>query len=111
MKAFKYRTTLVARYDGKEIVWNDVEFFKCAEEWKKRKKIPIDLVEDKAVTIIILERKSLGLEEYGEYDFTAKKRKEMEKEQAADVEMNQPSESSGAKKTVEELEEENKLTM
>ena len=66
------------------------------------------------VIITILERKSVGLDEYGDYERPVKKkRKEQGRED--DVEM-KPSEEPSAgsaekKKTVEEMEEENRQAM
>ena len=77
----------------------------------------IDLAKEKSVVITILERKSVGLDEYGDYERPLKKkRKEQEREE--DVEMRHSEEpSSGSKpssgstekkKTVEEIEKESK---
>ena len=63
VKAFKYRTTLVTRYEGEEIIWNELEFFECAEEWKGSEEVQIDVAKEKSVVITILERKSVGLDE------------------------------------------------
>eukprot|EP00439_Symbiodinium_sp_Y106_P029293 s8191_g3.t1 len=117
VKTFKYRTTLVTRYEGEEIIWNELEFFECAEEWKRSEEVHIDLAKEHSVIITILERKSVGLDEYGDYERPVKKkRKEQEREE--DVEM-KPSEEPSAgsagsaekKKTVEEMEEENRQAM
>ena len=43
---FKYRTTLVTRYVGEEINWNELEFFECAEEWKGSEEVQIDLAKE-----------------------------------------------------------------
>ena len=36
VKTFKYRTTLVTRYEGEEIIWNELEFFECAERVERK---------------------------------------------------------------------------
>ena len=85
LKAFK---SLVTRYEGEEIIWNELEFFECAEEWKGSEQVQIDLAKERSVIITILERKSVGLDEYGDYERPVKKkRKEQEREE--DVEMKQ----------------------
>ena len=114
VKTFKYRTTLVTRCEGEEIIWNELEFFECAEEWKGSEEVHIDLAKEYSVIITILERKSVGLDEYGDYERPVKeKRKEQERE--GDVEM-KPSEEPSAgsaekKKTVGEMEEESRQAM
>ena len=114
---FKYRTTLVTRYVGEEINWDDLEFFECAEEWKGSEDVQIDLAKENSVIITILERKSVGLEEYGDYERPKKKRREVQAEQGEkekDVEMVQKEEKNlkeTKKKTVEEMEEENRQAM
>eukprot|EP00439_Symbiodinium_sp_Y106_P035288 s5452_g4.t1 len=103
-----------ARYEGEEIIWNELEFFECAEEWKGSEEVHIDLAKEHSVIITILERKSVGLDEYGDYERPVKKkRKGQEREE--DVEM-KPSEEPSAgsaekKKTVEEMEEESRQAM
>ena len=62
---FKYRTTLVTKYIGEHINWAELEFFECAEEWKGSEEVQIDLAKENSVIITSLERKSVGLEEYG----------------------------------------------
>ena len=57
-KAFKYRTTLRTRYEEEQIVWKEMDFFKCAKEW--------------------------SVKDYGEYRSPCKKKKTEEKR---DVEM------------------------
>ena len=114
VKTFKYRTTLVTRYEGEEIIWNELEFFECAEEWKGSEEVHIDLAKEHSVIITILERKSVGLDEYGDYERPVKKkRKEQEREE--DVEMKPSGESSAGsaekKKTVGEMEEESRQAM
>ena len=82
VKTFKYRTTLVTRYEGEENIWNELEFFECAEEWKGSEEVHIDLAKEYSVIITILERKSVGLDEYGDYERPVKKkRKEQEREE------------------------------
>ena len=113
VKTFKYRTTLVTRYEGEEIIWNELEFFECAEEWKGSEEVHIDLAKEYSVIITILERRSVGLDEYGDYERPVKKkRKEQEREE--DVEMKpseEPSAGSAEKKTVGEMEEESRQAM
>eukprot|EP00439_Symbiodinium_sp_Y106_P035123 s8543_g4.t1 len=118
VKTFQYRTTLVTKYEGEEIIWNELEFFECAEEWKGSEEVHIDLAKEYSVIITILERKSVGLDEYGDYERPVKKkRKEQEREE--DVEMKpemKPSEEPSAgsaekKKTVGEMEEESRQAM
>eukprot|EP00439_Symbiodinium_sp_Y106_P046168 s101_g5.t2 len=46
VKTFKYRTTLVTRYEGEEIISNELEFFECAEEWKGSEEVHIDLAKE-----------------------------------------------------------------
>ena len=50
----------------KRLSGNQLEFFACAEEWKGSEEVQIDLAKEKSVVITILERKSLGLDEYGD---------------------------------------------
>ena len=114
---FKYRTTLVTRYVGEEINWNELEFLECAEEWKGSEEVQIDLAKENSVIITILERKSVGLDEYGDYERPKKKRREVQGEQEEkekDVEMVQEEEKTPEatkKRTVEELEEESRKAM
>ena len=114
---FKYRTTLVTRYVGEEINWNELEFLECAEEWKGSEEVQIDLAKENSVIITILERKSVGLDEYGDYERPKKKRREVQGEQEEkekDVEMVQEEEKNSEatkKRTVEELEEESRKAM
>ena len=114
---FKYRTTLVTRYTGEQVNWDELEFFECAEEWKGREEVRIDLVKEHSVIITILERKSVGLEEYGDYERPQKKRKEVEKEKEEkekDVAMAQEEEKQveiAKQNSVEEMEEENRKAL
>ena len=34
-KSFKHRTTLRTRHEEEQIVWKDMEFYECAEEWRE----------------------------------------------------------------------------
>ena len=61
----KYRTS---RCTGEQIKRDELEFFECAEEWKGSEEVPIGLAKETSVIITILERKSVGLEEYGDYE-------------------------------------------
>ena len=113
-----YRTTLVTRYVGEEINWNELEFFECAEEWKGSEEVQIDLAKENSVIITILERKSVGLDEYGDYERPKKERREVQgekEEKEKDVAMVQEEkekpEIAKKKKTIEEMEEENRQAM
>ena len=93
--------------------WNS----SSVEEWKGSEEVQIDLAKENSMIITILERKSVGLEEYGDYDRPKKKRREVQGEQGEkekDVEMVQEEEQKPEetkKKTVEEMEEENRQAM
>ena len=41
VKEFKYSTTLITRYEGDKVMWNELEFYQCAEEWQGREEIAI----------------------------------------------------------------------
>ena len=75
------------------------------------------MVKENSVIIAILERKSVGLEGYGDYERPQKKRKEVEKEKEAkekDVDMTREEEKQVEKakiKSVEEMEEENRKAL
>ena len=58
----------MTRYVGEGINWSELEFFECAEEWKGSEDVQIELAKENSVIITILERKSVGLEEYGDYE-------------------------------------------
>ena len=36
LKSFRYRTTLRTRYEEEQIVWEEMEFYECAEEWREK---------------------------------------------------------------------------
>ena len=114
----QYRTTLVTRYDGEQVVWDELEFFECVEAWKRNEEVQIDLATENSVITTILERPSVGFEEYGDYERPTKKRKEEERAKETeekDVEMapdeQEPEKTTKKKKTIEEMEEENRKAM
>ncbi|CAE7037369.1 GIP [Symbiodinium natans] len=55
-KAFNYRTALRTRYEEEQIVWEEMEFYECAEEWRDKGTMVIVPEIEKAVVITIMER-------------------------------------------------------
>ena len=48
-KSFKYRTMLRTRYEEEQIVWEEMEFYECAEEWREKSTMVI-VPENRAVS-------------------------------------------------------------
>ena len=83
-KSFKYRTTLRTRNEEEQIVWEEMEFYECAEEWREKGTMVIVPEIEKAVVITIMERFPRSVEDYGEYSSPYKRK---EPEEKRDVEM------------------------
>ncbi|CAE7608029.1 unnamed protein product [Symbiodinium natans] len=83
-KSFKYRTTLRTRYEEEQIVWEELEFYECAEEWREKSTMVIVPETEKSVVITIMERFPRSVEDYGEYSSPYKRK---EAEEKRDVEM------------------------
>ncbi|CAE7536552.1 unnamed protein product, partial [Symbiodinium microadriaticum] len=47
VKEFKYSATLITRYEGDRVMWNELEFYQCAEEWQGQKDIEMEEIEEK----------------------------------------------------------------
>ena len=62
LEMFPYRTTLLCPCQGDTILWDDVEMFTCAEEWKNFEYIEFDKISDAVITI--LERKPQEISRY-----------------------------------------------
>ena len=98
VQAFKYGTTLYTRYQGEQIVWNELEFWECGEEWTNRRR-EVQVVDnvEQSVVITIMERKQVEFQEFGDYQSPFQSREEQK-----DVEMETREPAKGSEKSDEE---------
>ena len=59
---------MITRNEGETVLWKELQFFECAEEWTGREQLEITSDREWTTVVTILERKPCGTEASGKYE-------------------------------------------